>query len=81
MLLIIGTRLFTWGCMPAAQAIRCGKCGAVAYFLEKTAIRFVTIFFFIPIIPISGMMKLIECPRCSTRFKVAQAVAATSASA
>ena len=31
--------------------------------------RFVTLFFIIPLIPISRKMQMIECPRCKTRFE------------
>ena len=66
--------------MQTAQSIRCGQCGFAGYFLEKTAMRFVTLFF-IPILPISGKKKLIECPRCKTRFVGKQQVAVAGATA
>jgi len=31
--------------------------------------RFITLFFFIPIIPISGIKRIIECRNCRTRFQ------------
>jgi hypothetical protein len=31
--------------------------------------RFLTLFFFIPVIPISGKKLLVECPRCKTRYE------------
>lgn len=80
-MLIIGTRLFTWGAQPTANPIRCGTCGTVGTFIHKTAMRFFTIFFIIPVIPISGKMKLIECPKCKSRYEWNEPVAASSASA
>ena len=69
MFIIIGTRLFTWGSAMTPEAVRCGSCGAFIQFIEKTAMRFLTIFFIIPVIPISGKKRIIECPRCKTRFE------------
>jgi hypothetical protein len=36
----------------------------------KKGMRFVTIFFVIPIFPISGVNQLLECPNCKTRYQV-----------
>jgi uncharacterized C2H2 Zn-finger protein len=69
MFIIIGTKLFVWGSTLTPGAFHCTRCGALTQFVEKNAMRFVTIFFFIPIIPISGKKNLIECPRCKTRFE------------
>jgi hypothetical protein len=69
MFIIIGTRLFAWGSTLTPQPYRCGSCGAFAQFVEKTAIRFITVFFIIPIIPISGKKLLIQCPSCKARFQ------------
>ena len=69
MFIIIGTKLFAWGSELTPQAYRCGSCGTYAQFIQKTAMRFVTLFFIIPIIPISGKKSLIQCPNCKTRFE------------
>ncbi len=68
-MLIIGTKLFTWGSQQTPEPFHCSACGTLTQFVEKTAMRFVTLFFFIPVIPISGKLRLIECPRCKTRFE------------
>ena len=68
-MLIIGTKLFAWGSALTPEPFRCSSCGTFAQFVEKTAMRFVTLFFFIPVIPISGKMHLIQCPKCKTRFE------------
>lgn len=49
--------------------IRCSQCGALAQFTEKTGMRFITLFFIIPTIPISGAKKIIQCPNCRARFQ------------
>ncbi len=80
-MLIIGTKIFCWGAMPTPEPLRCGTCGTVGRFIEKTAMRFLTFFFIIPTIPLSGKMKLIECPKCKTRYEWKQPVATAGASA
>ena len=53
------------------KAMHCGQCGTIANFILKSGMRFITIFFFIPVCPISGVTKLIQCPICKTKFQAA----------
>lgn len=69
MFFIIGTKYFTWGGRKTDDMIRCSECGTVAQFTEKTGMRFITLFFIIPTIPLSGKTKMIECPNCKARFQ------------
>jgi hypothetical protein len=69
-MLIIGTRLFFWGSL-LSQAMHCGRCGYAGPFTLKKGMRFITLFFIIPVIPISGVMHVAECQQCKTRYKVA----------
>ena len=66
---IIGMDYFTWGQERTPQPIQCGNCGTLTNFIMKKGMRFVTIFFFIPLIPASGITQLIECPNCKTRYQ------------
>ena len=68
-MLIIGWKFFAWGSTPTPEPMHCSTCGTIAPFIQKTAMRFVTLFFIIPVIPISGKMHLIECPKCKTRYE------------
>ena len=68
-MLIIGTKLFAWGSQMTPQPFRCSACGMFAPFIEKTAMRFITLFFIIPVIPISGKKYMMECPNCKTRYQ------------
>jgi len=70
-MLIIGTRFFTWGSGFTPQQMRCGKCGAQTNFKLKKGMRFITIFFFIPVCPISGIKQIAQCPNCGTRYQAA----------
>ena len=69
MFLIIGTKFFTWGSAKTPEMIRCSQCGTVTQFTEKTGMRFLTLFFIVPTIPLSGKKKMIECPNCKARFE------------
>ena len=68
-MLIIGFRFFTWGSDRTDDAIHCSQCGTIAKFLMKKGMRFITLFFIIPVLPISGMKHLIQCPNCGTRYE------------
>lgn len=69
MFFVIGTKFFTWGAQPTDELIRCSQCGALTKFTEKIGMNFITLFFIIPTIPISGKKKMIECPSCRARFQ------------
>jgi hypothetical protein len=69
MFLIIGVKFFTWGSEPTSDTMRCGSCGIVASFIKKKGMRFITLFFVIPTIPISGMQDILECPNCHARYQ------------
>ena len=68
-MLIIGTQFFTWGSQRTGEMLRCGQCGGQSQFIEKSGMRFITLFFIVPIIPISGVSKMVECPNCKARFQ------------
>lgn len=68
---IIGTRFLTWGSEKMPEQMRCGKCGTVANFTLKKGMQFITLFFIIPVIPISGVKHLMQCPVCGTRYQAA----------
>jgi len=68
-MLIIGTKVFFWGSERAPELMRCGTCGFAGNFILKKGMRFLTFFFIIPTIPLSGLMRAAECPQCKTRYK------------
>ena len=68
-MLIIGTKVFFWGSERAAELMRCGTCGFAGNFILKKGMRFLTFFFIVPTIPLSGLMHVAECPQCKTRYK------------
>ena len=68
---IVGTHFFTWGSLPTDQPMKCGQCGTLTYFTKKSGMRFITLFFIVPIIPISGVSHLVQCPTCKARYRAA----------
>jgi hypothetical protein len=66
---IIGTRFFSWGSARAPDVMRCGQCGTAANFTVRKGMRFITLFFIVPIIPISGVRELLQCPSCGARYQ------------
>lgn len=68
-MLIIGTRFFVWGSEETAQPWKCGTCGHAGAFRRRKGMRFITVFFIIPVIPISGVKHIVECPNCRTRYQ------------
>ena len=66
---IVGTKFFTWGRDVTPQPTRCGQCGTVANFIVKKGMQFITAFFIIPLIPISGVKHLMQCPNCGARYQ------------
>jgi hypothetical protein len=70
-MIIIGVRFFTWGSAMTDRAMHCGQCGTIAPFVLKRGMRFITVFFVIPVIPISGVKHIVQCPGCRTRYQAA----------
>jgi zinc-ribbon family len=66
---IIGTHFFTWGSGETPQQMRCGRCGTVSNFQLKRGMSFITLFFVIPVIPISGIKPIAQCPSCKARYQ------------
>jgi rubrerythrin len=68
-MLIIGMRFFTWGSGYTEQPWRCGQCSTVGHFIRRRGMRFLTLFFFIPVLPLSGAKHLAQCPTCGARYE------------
>ena len=69
---IIGTRFLTWGGQDANQYIRCPQCGTVGQFVNKKGMNFITLFFIIPVLPLSGVKHILQCRQCGARFNAGQ---------
>ena len=67
--LILGTRFFSWGSGETPHAMRCSNCGMAAPFKTKSGMQFITVFFIVPVIPISGVKRMVQCPNCGTRYQ------------
>ena len=67
-MIVFGTKMFFWGSALADFATRCGRCGQEGRFIKKQGMRFFTLYWIIPVIPLSGIQRVLECPSCKTRF-------------
>lgn len=68
---ILGTRFLTWGSQSGAPHMRCSQCGTVGSFVKKKGMNFITLFFIVPVIPISGVKHLWQCTNCRARYDTA----------
>jgi hypothetical protein len=65
---IIGTHFFSWGSQPMPGQMRCGHCGTVGSFIQKRGMSFITLFFIVPVLPISSVKNLLQCQTCGTKY-------------
>lgn len=70
-MLIIGVHFFSWGSERTPNIMPCEQCGAKTTFIIKKGMRFITVFFIIPVIPVSGVKHILQCPNCGTRYQAA----------
>ena len=68
-MLIIGLKFFSWLIGQVEHSMRCGQCGFAGNFNRRKGMRFITLFFIIPTIPVSGFSHILECPGCKTRYQ------------
>ena len=68
MILVWKIKLWAWGSQFTPNSIKCGKCGFVGAFIQKQGMRIFTLYWIIPLVPVSGIIKLRECPNCHTKF-------------
>jgi hypothetical protein len=75
MFIIVGTRFLSWGAEKMGEQTRCARCGQVSHFTRKKGMNFITLFFIIPIFPLSGVKHIAQCPNCKARYEVEAPVA------
>lgn len=68
-MLIFGTKFWAWGSALTQAIWTCSKCGFHGQFIEKKGMTFFTLYWIIPIFPVSGMKQLAQCPQCKTRYQ------------
>lgn len=66
--LVLGTRTFHWGADRTPDLQTCPNCGYSGQFIRKQAIRVLTLFFLIPVLPLGKIRHLRQCPSCNTRY-------------
>lgn len=65
---IIGTRVFHWGSDRAPAVQTCNACGFHGQFIARRAIRAVTLFFVLPVLPLGKIRHVRQCPNCGARY-------------
>lgn len=68
-MIVFGLKLWTWGNALTPNVIRCGSCGQTAQFFQKKGMQFITLYWVIPTIPVSGVKDYIQCPNCKARYE------------
>jgi len=66
--LVLGTRTIYWGSNRTMSAHKCANCRYSGQFIQKRAIRILTLFFLIPVLPLGKVRYLSQCPSCGTRY-------------
>jgi hypothetical protein len=68
-MIIVGSHFFTFGSNRTPEIWRCLTCGTEEQFTMKSGIRLLTLYFFIPVLPLSGIQAFVQCPRCGARYR------------
>ena len=67
-MIIFGIKFWAWGSKLTEQIWHCAQCGFQGQFIEKKGMRFFTLYWVIPLIPVSRVTSMVQCPTCKTRY-------------
>ena len=79
-MIVFGIKFWAWGSALTNQVWRCAQCGYNGQFTQKKGMKFITLYWIIPTIPVSGVKEIAQCPQCKTQYD-AQPQSAPDASA
>ena len=68
-MIVFGIKFWAWGSQLTNEVWRCAKCGYNGQFVQKKGMKFITLYWIIPTIPVSGITDLVQCPNCKTRYE------------
>lgn len=68
-MIIFGTKFWAWGSALTQQMWHCANCGYQGQFIQKKGMTFLTFYWIIPVIPVSGVRSMAQCPKCKTRYE------------
>jgi hypothetical protein len=71
-MIIFGIKFWAWSAGRTEFAAHCSKCGFQGNFILKKGMRFLTFYWILPTIPVSGIKQLMQCPNCGTRYELPQ---------
>jgi ribosomal protein S27AE len=64
MILLFGTKTFTWGHATTDYIRSCPRCGYFGHLTRRRQLRTIALFFLIPLIPLGKPVTVDICPRC-----------------
>lgn len=68
-MIVFGTKFWAWGSNLTRDIWRCAQCGHSGQFIEKSGLNCITLYWIIPVLPISGIKKMVQCPNCKARYE------------
>lgn len=68
-MIIFGTKFFAWGSLLTANVWHCSKCGHQGQFIQKKGMNFFTLYWIIPVFPISKIKEMVQCPNCKAKYE------------
>ena len=70
-MIVFGIKFWAWGSQLTNEVWRCLKCGYNGQFIQKKGMKFITLYWIIPTIPVSGISEIVQCPNCKTQYDAA----------
>lgn len=68
-MIIFGIKFWAWGSELTPNVWHCAKCNYQGQFIQKKGMNFLTFYWIIPTIPVSGIKEMVQCPNCKTRYQ------------
>ena len=68
-MIFFGTKFWAWGNVLTPDVWNCSKCGHQGPFIQKKGMNFLTLYFILPIIPLSKMKNIAQCPNCKAQYE------------
>ena len=72
-MIVFGIKFWAWGSQLTQQVWRCAKCGYNGQFIQKKGMKFITLYWIIPTIPVSGISEIGAVPAVQNALRSAAA--------
>ena len=67
-MIIFGIKFWAWGSQLTNEIWHCVRCGYDGQFIQKKGMKFITLYWIIPTIPVSGIQEIAQCPNCKAQY-------------